>query len=173
MLFTTKSWRMGASLNLISAGKLLFFLVVVRILLILYFSGPLMKKPDPDFDVINKGNNDLILARLSRATSELDNLRSQNQELKNLLQSYLPSDQPVNSKHSSTHDDSRNDLLVNLKSYASLPDKEYELTRRRLGFNLNELWFFLHSLRLNSSIYNYIYQHRASYLYDLGEWVSI
>lgn len=170
-----KSGRLVASINLRSAGKLLLLVVIIWIVLILYLSGPLLRISSHDFGKINGETGESILARLSRATNELDNLRSQNQELKNLLLSYLPAE-PIRTANSHVSPDQAyfaGDLWNKIKSHASVPDREYELSRRRLSVNLNELWFFLQSLHLNSSIYNFINQHRASYLYDLGRYILI
>ncbi|XP_074596036.1 alpha-(1,6)-fucosyltransferase 8 [Brevipalpus obovatus] len=157
----------NCSFSLRSAGKLLALVVVVWIILILYISQPLLRHSDHDYE---QDKTELILARLSRATSELEILRTQNQELKSIVQNYVSSS--TLSKNSDNNDNFHHASSIiggGLHRFNG-PDKQYELTRRRLGFNLNELRFFLrNSLSLNSTVVNFINQHYANYLYDLDK----
>ena len=146
------------SFTLRSAGKLLALVVVLWLLLILYISEPLFRRSD---HTNGQDKTDLILARLSRATSELEILRTQNQELRSIVQNYA-------SSSGYSKDNFHIDASVGL--HFTVPDEQYELNRRRLRSNLNELRFFLrNSLALNSTVMSFIHQHYANYLYDLGE----
>lgn len=105
-------------------------------------------------------NGEMILARLSRAMNELTALKAQNEELRLLLQNYLPIDlQPKEKGISSPSFETKE-----LKSY---PSQEYETTRRRLEFNVNELWSFLRA-HTNTSTMQFVNQIRHNMLYDLG-----
>ncbi|XP_053212595.1 alpha-(1,6)-fucosyltransferase-like [Panonychus citri] len=84
------------ALNFAYAGRVLVGVVFVWLLLIFFIGGPLLKRTEGDYSLINSENGELILARLSRATSELDSLKAQNEELRNLLQNYIPLDFQLN-----------------------------------------------------------------------------
>jgi hypothetical protein len=122
----------------------------------------------------------MILARLSRAMTELTALKAQNEELRSLLQNYLPID--INSvDHSSSpliinsdinnnnnNNNNNNDFNVNeVQKLSHFPSQEYELTRRRIESNINELWHFLRT-KTNSTIMQFVNEIRHNLLYELG-----
>ncbi len=122
----------------------------------------------------------MILARLSRAMTELTALKAQNEELRSLLQNYLPID--INSMdHSSSpliinsdinnnnnNNNNNNDFNVNeVQKLSHFPSQEYELTRRRIESNVNELWHFLRT-KTNSTIMQFVNEIRHNLLYELG-----
>ena len=130
--------------------------VIVWLLIIFVITGPLIgwsRHREDGNSVDTGGNGEMILARLSRAMNELTALKAQNEELRSLLQNYLPIDvKPLDEKSSllsSTSANSKSDKLSNT------PSQEYELTRRRLETNVNELWHFLRT-KTNSSVMKFV-----------------
>lgn len=113
---------------------------------------------DDSTAVDSSSNGEMILARLSRAMNELTALKAQNEELRSLLQNYLPIDlQPNDHKLLSSED----------RVLESSPSQEYETTRRRIEFNVNEMWLFLRA-NTNLSTMQFVNQIRHNLLYDLG-----
>ena len=141
-------------------------MVIVWLLIIFVITGPFMSWPrhreDGSGSVDANSNGEMILARLSRAMNELSALKAQNEELRTLLQNYLPIDlKPIDQKLSQTT------TSLQTKESNLFPTQEYELTRRRIEFNVNELWHFLRS-KTNSSIMKFVNEIRQNVLYDLG-----
>ncbi len=118
----------------------------------------------------------MILARLSRAMTELTALKAQNEELRSLLQNYLPID-IISVDHSSSplilnsdinSNNNNNDINGNeVQKSSHFPSQEYELTRRRIASNVNELWHFLRT-KTNSTIMQFVNEIRHNLLYELG-----
>jgi len=144
-------------------------------------TGPLLRWPsrsgdnNPNGD--NGNNGEMILARLSRAMTELTALKAQNEELRNLLQNYLPID--INSiDHSSsplvksdnihnTNNIKANNNDNDVQKSSNFPSQEYELTRRRIVSNVDELWHFLRT-KTNATIMQFVNEIRHNLLYELG-----
>ncbi|RWS22711.1 hypothetical protein B4U80_00085 [Leptotrombidium deliense] len=143
-----------------NAGRILIAVVLVWLLLILFIGGPLLRRNDSDYSAINGENAELILARLSRATSELSALKAQNEELRNLLQNYIPLEVQIKKATNVLNDESHG-----TQSIETL--KQFEETRRKLSFNVNELWHYLRT-HFNSSVMNTITEHRNNLLYDIN-----
>ena len=139
------------------SGRILIVVLLLWLLIILFFSGSLLKRSDSEYNMANLENAELIMARLSRAFSELDSLRFHNEELESIIKEYLPID---NSKKLS------NEATQSNCNYQSC--QQFEEVRRRLKFNYNELWYFLHSKIKNSSLFEFIDAHRSNFFYDLG-----
>ncbi|XP_054159027.1 alpha-(1,6)-fucosyltransferase-like [Oppia nitens] len=149
------------SFSVTSASRLLIAIVIVWLLVIFVITGPLIgwshNRDDGNVDM--NSNGEMILARLSRAMNELTALKAQNEELRSLLQNYLPIDLSVTSGQQS---DAKSSSLKS--SY--FPSQEYELSRRRVEFNMNELWHFLRT-KTNSSIMQFVNQIKHNMFYDL------
>lgn len=186
------------ALNFAYAGRVLVGVVLVWLLLIFFIGGPLLKRTEGDYSLINSENGELILARLSRASSELDSLRAQNEELRNLLQNYIPlglqlnkaSDllkdgglpgeanlpipaSPVSALAPLSSSPSSSSSSISLNLFASVPNLKYEQARRRVSYSYNELWFFLNDhFKHNVSLLKFVNEHRASFMYDLGKLES-
>src|SRR5882762_4965117 len=87
-------------LKVTSTSRLLIA-VLVWLLLIFAISGPFFKWSGRSTVEGNGNENaEMILARLSRANSELNTLKTQNEELRELLQSYLPAEVKLTEKDS-------------------------------------------------------------------------
>ena len=136
--------------------------IIVWLLIIFVMTGPFMswsRNRDDSTSIDTSSNGEMILARLSRAMNELTALKAQNEELRTLLQNYLPIDlQPSEHKLSIASTD---------KDLKSTPSQEYETTRRRIEFNVDEMWRFLMA-NTNSSTMKFVSQVRHNLLYDLG-----
>ncbi|RWS16742.1 hypothetical protein B4U79_03486 [Dinothrombium tinctorium] len=142
-----------------NAGRILIAVVLLWLLLILFIGGPLLRRNDSEYNVINGENAELILARLSRASSELGALKAQNEELRNLLQNYIPIEAQIKKATNVLNEDSQ-------QSIEAL--QTFEASRRRLAFNINELWHHLRT-RLNSSQMSAINEHRNNLLFEIEQ----
>ncbi|XP_013793921.1 alpha-(1,6)-fucosyltransferase-like isoform X2 [Limulus polyphemus] len=135
----------------ISIGKAVVGLLLVWLVIIIVISGPLFHNTDPD---------EQVLARLTRAVGELDDLKQQNIELRNLLNSLkipaLAENKPKEEQFKELQDklEKANGLLnqkpsdnqaMVLKKDEREPSKEYELTRRRVEDGVIEMWYFIRS----------------------------
>lgn len=151
------------SFGVASAGRILIAVLLVWLLLIFFIGGPIFRRTDPDYNGIGGENGEMILARLSRANSELNSLRSQNEELRKMLENLVPFKTLANKiSHATQVLEDRID-----GSLASEPNDQYEKVRRRLRFNTDELWHLLRK-KLNGSQLDFLHQIRHSSLYDLG-----
>jgi hypothetical protein len=159
--------------------------VLVWLLIIFVITGPLLRWPsrnglDNNQNGDNSNNGEMILARLSRAMTELTALKAQNEELRSLLQNYLPID--VNSidhlssplivnsdinSNNNNKDNNNNINAIEVQKTSHFPSQEYELTRRRIVSNVNELWHFLRT-KTNSTIMQFVNEIRHNLLYELG-----
>lgn len=139
--------------------QILLGVLFIWLLIIIFISGPLLRRSDTDYNMVNIENAELIMARLSRAFSEIDSLRSHNEELRSFLNEFLPLNQ---SDHSSTQ--------INRASCSQEASKQFEGVRRRLIFNYNELWYYVNTVIKNASKNKFINEHRGNFLYDLGKF---
>lgn len=141
----------------ISLSKAIICLLAVWLLVIFLMTGPLS----------HSGESDEALAkRLTRASTQLNLLKKQNDELRSLL-----SNLKFDNLDSSTNNNEVIEALQNkLKKATDLlsksentadaqtkiePSKEFELTRRRVMTGVQEIWYFmgaeLHKLKQNSA----------------------
>lgn len=161
-----------------SAGRILVAVIIVWILLIFFIGGPIFRRStDSDLTGSNgETGTELILARLSRASSELKSLRAQNEELRKIIDHLIPlKSSSSSSSHlkSSPSDDHQLDHHETLSSsdhvlHSTVPNHSYEDSRRRLYSNINEEWFYLRK-RLNVTDLKFLTQLRHNLLYDLDE----
>lgn len=164
-----------ATFGVASAGRILIAVVLVWLLLILFIGGPIFRRGDSDYNSINGENGEMILARLSRATSELGSLKSQNEELRKLLDNLLPF-KTLASKINQATDVLAKDLDIPVAishgvvthTNANVPTMDYEKTRRKLVTDTNEMWNFLRR-HLNSTQLEFVRQHRHNTLFNLGK----
>lgn len=151
-----------------SAGRILIAVVLVWLLIILFIGGPIFRRGDSDYNGLTGENGEMILARLSRATSELNTLKSQNEELRKLLDSLLPF-KNLASKINQASGVLEKETVAEANGLG--PTMAFEKTRRKLTTNTNELWHFLRT-RLNGSQLEFVRQHRYNMLFDIGWCVS-
>lgn len=155
-----------AGFGVASAGRILIAAVLVWLLLIFFIGGPLFRRGDADYGGITGENGEMILARLSRATSELNTLKTQNEELRKLLENLLP----IKSLATKINQASKTlQTSSDVPSLSNFPSRSYEQTRRKLRSDSNELWHYLRK-KLNGSHLEFVRQHRHNMLYNLGKW---
>ncbi|XP_054717100.1 alpha-(1,6)-fucosyltransferase-like [Uloborus diversus] len=122
-----------------SIGRVIVAFLAAWLIVIILLSGPMFQNNEPD---------EQILIRLSRALGELEALKLQNEELKNLLNSLRlsPSEnekaEPLKNIRTFSHDKS---VLDRVRTASKEPSKEFEETRRRLEDGVNEMWYYLKS----------------------------
>lgn len=153
---------MVSSFSVTSASRLLIAVLLVWLLVIFFITGPIFKWPGKDES--HGENGEMILARLSRATSELNSLKAQNEELRNLLQNYLPAEFNAKLQGNNLKDISKQ---IGQEEFCNVPSQEVEDARRRIIQNLNELWYYLRT-RTNSSFMEFINQQKHNMNFDLG-----
>lgn len=144
-------------------SKYLILFILLLFLIILITNEPFgWKHSDTENNVIDS-SSEIILARLSRAMLELNSLKSQNEELRNLIQSFLPSSDDETGETVFTN---IQDNEHKLKHKFEL-DYQYEFSRRKLISDVNELWNYI---RRNGKPENknFIKELKNSLLYDLG-----
>ena len=139
---------MASGFNVMTIGRLVVGLIFIWIIL-LFLGGPLFGRSDNSDSNIDQ---EMILARLSRASSELRSLKAQNEELKRMIDNIIP----YKSRRSSS------DSLS-----SGSPSFDYELSLRRLFSNANELWFFLNKTLKAEPDKSFISDLRRSLLFDL------
>lgn len=135
------------SFSFFGVTRLVIAIVVVWLLILFIISGPLRNHSNN-----SNTSNDIILARLSRANNELALLKAQNEELRMLIENYLPKDLKISEIQ---------------KDESQYPSQDFELARRRISFNIDELWHYLRNTK-NSSIIRFANEIRDNLLYDLG-----
>ena len=136
-------------------GLVVFLLIWFGVLL--YLLGPLWK--------INE-NEELLSRQLVQANGELVRLGTENNELRDLLkkvQDKLENDKRFRDSDNEISDSNDNNDIVKRHGNAELteevskivngPSKEYELTRRTIYRDVNELWWFIRS-NLESGLKN-------------------
>ena len=136
-------------------GLVVFLLIWFGVLL--YLLGPLWK--------INE-NEELLSRQLVQANGELVRLGTENNELRDLLkkvQEKLENDKRFRDSENEISDSNvgndkfkRNgniELTEEVSKIVNGPSKEYELTRRTLFRDINELWWFIRS-NLESGLKN-------------------
>jgi len=148
------------SVNPFSRYILCAFLLLF--LFILIFNGPFFGSKDYE-DVDTSG--EIILARLSRAMAELSALKAQNEELRGLIQNYIPLD--LSQNFVDNHLKFTN--TVNNDNDASVPHLEFELARRKLKRDINELWNFIKAKESANHTQPFVKELKNSLLFDLGE----
>ena len=138
-------------------GLVVFLLIWFGVLL--YLLGPLWKISE---------NEELLSRRLVEANGELVRLGTENNELRDLLkkvQEQLQKDKKpdsdsdnkdiLNSKILDTNgnkiNEGKNELSQVVAKVIDGPTKEYELTRRKLYRDINELWWYIRG-KLESSL---------------------
>ena len=130
-------------------GLVLFLLVWFGILI--YLLGPLWKFSE---------NEELLSRQLVQANGELVRLGTENNELRDLLKKVqeklvndkinnrdsdneVPNSHQIDKKDWPKHDNGNNELSQVVAKVINGPSKEYELTRRKLSRDVNELWWFI------------------------------
>ena len=76
---------MVANINFFSVNKILIAVIVIWLVILILVGSPLFKKAEETYTPISD-NTELILARINRATNELNLLKNQNKELKLVLE---------------------------------------------------------------------------------------
>ncbi|XP_027198736.2 alpha-(1,6)-fucosyltransferase 8 isoform X1 [Dermatophagoides pteronyssinus] len=155
-----------------------FILIFLFIFLLIIISnepfGLFNHTNNNDIDNVDS-STEIILARLSRAMAELTALKSQNEELHQLIQNFIPQlklnhlDRTSSSFQSSNiqqqpkqqHQRSYFDTIDSL-------DPKYEFSRRKLTNDVNELWNYIRSTEtVKSEMKNFVKELKNSLLFDL------
>lgn len=131
-------------------GRLAVGFVLLWIILV-FLGGPLLGKDSNDSSI---DQSEMILARLSKASSELRSLKSQNDELKRMIDNLIP----LKSKRSSS-----DNSIVSPGS----PSFDYELSLRRMFSNANEFWFFLNKTLKTETEKSFVRDLRRTFIFDL------
>lgn len=148
---------------MVTVPRLVILVVVLWLLLFLVYNLPGLKPGNGGNDETGPpiDNQEMILARLSRASSELKWLKKQNEDLRTLLNQLIPlKGSPMG------HNPFVSDGLSGTGDSCT-PSVSFESTRRRLTYDLNELWFYLRT-KVNHSMIEFINQHRHNMLHNLG-----
>lgn len=144
-----------APFGLLSAGRILVAFILLWFILIFFVGGSLFRK-DADSSALP---NDAILARIAKATSELKSLKSQNEELRQMIETLVPLKHVISSSSPLSHvPDDRSPVV---------PSVQYEDALRKVAFDVNELWNYLRR-KLNSTQKDFVYEIRQSILHDLS-----
>lgn len=143
-----------AAFGFLSAGRILVAFILLWLLLIFFVGGPMFRR-DPDGPVLP---DDTILVRLAKASSELKSLKSQNEELRNMIETLIPLKNVISPSALSSH------ALVS--SPATGPSVQYETSIRKAIFDVSELWNYVRR-HLNASQKEFVSEIRHSILYDL------
>ncbi|KAL3226312.1 hypothetical protein MRX96_025212 [Rhipicephalus microplus] len=114
-----------ATIMAMSVGKLIGCVLVMWLLVVLMISGPLFHSGEPD---------EQVLARLTRAVSELETLKQQNEELRSLLNAIKEPSRKEEAKELKQP--------VVQQTRCGEPSQEYEVRRRRVADGVQELWFY-------------------------------
>uniref|UniRef100_A0A131YZ78 Alpha-(1,6)-fucosyltransferase n=1 Tax=Rhipicephalus appendiculatus TaxID=34631 RepID=A0A131YZ78_RHIAP len=111
-----------------SLGKLIGCVLVMWLLVVLMISGPLFHSGEPD---------EQVLARLTRAVSELETLKQQNEELRSLLNAIK---EPSRKEEAKEPKEPKEPVIQ--QTGCGEPSQEYEVRRRRAADGVQELWFY-------------------------------
>lgn len=146
---------------MLTVPRLIILVVILWILLLILYTSPFNRSSsDENNNPTPIDNQEMILARLSRASSELKWLKKQNEELRTLLDHLIPlKGSPMG--HNPLPNDGQ-------QSSNCEPSVEFESTRRRLTYDLNELWYYLRT-KVNNSMIGFINEHRHNMLHNLGK----
>ncbi|XP_046913120.2 alpha-(1,6)-fucosyltransferase [Dermatophagoides farinae] len=160
------------SINNFTKYFILFFLLIFLLILI-------SNVPFGFFGHSNDNENidsstEIILARLSRAMAELTALKSQNEELRNLIQNFIPQlqlnddihngDDRMASIHSSYIGHKQFDGANSIFSL----DSQFEFSRRKLTTDVNELWNYIRTVETTKAeTKNFVKELKNSLLFDL------
>lgn len=150
-------------MNLISRNVLI--VVLFFLLFVLIFPGTFFGSQSKDYENVDT-SGEMILARLSRAMAELNALKAQNEELRSLIQNYIPMD--FKSHDQLSRSSNIRETAIFSTQGDSGPEAELELTRRRLNTGINELWNYLRLNSNSSTVLSYVGVLKNSLLYDLG-----
>lgn len=147
---------------MVTVPRLILLVIVLWALLFLLYTSPFNRSSNDDNGNSSPiDNQEMILARLSRASSELKWLKKQNEELRTLLDHLIPlKGSPMG------HNPLPNENVA--QESTCTPTTEFESTRRRLTYDLNELWFYLRT-KVNNSMIGFINEHRHNMLQNLGK----
>ena len=126
---------MVANLNFFSVNKILVGVIVIWLVVLILVSSPLFKKDEDAYSPVSD-NTELILARINRATHELNLLKNQNKELKLVLEKLRFSNK--------LDGDVLNDLIKHENQIQSQSDLYYHNQVLSNAVNdLNELKFYI------------------------------
>ncbi|KAL1415884.1 hypothetical protein MTO96_028483 [Rhipicephalus appendiculatus] len=117
-----------ATIMAMSLGKLIGCVLVMWLLVVLMISGPLFHSGEPD---------EQVLARLTRAVSELETLKQQNEELRSLLNAIK---EPSRKEEAKELKEPKEPVIQ--QTGCGEPSQEYEVRRRRAADGVQELWFY-------------------------------
>lgn len=157
-------------------SRTFIFAFLLFFLLLIIFNGPFFGgwQTAREFEDVDT-SGEIILARLSRAMAELSALKAQNEELRGLIQNYIPLESLQSSlaaveksKQVKQNIGKDNNLKSNISSGAAPPDAQFELARRKLKKDIGELWNFVKH-NSNRSTALFAQELKSSLLYDLGE----
>ena len=157
--------------------------VIFFLLFIFYGFDSLFGSSSLDYNRIDT-SSEIIVARLSRALSELNSLKAQNEELRDLLGQYMPNSfianniymkaPPLNSEKDSQQSQQISSPYLSHnteKNAFKEPSLEYELAHRKLQNDINEFWYMVRN-NYNSTSGVIVKQLRDSLLFDLGKFSS-
>ena len=144
-----------AAFGFMSAGRILVAFILLWIILIFFVGGPIFRK-DPDGPLLP---DDTIIARLAKASSELKSLKSQNEELRSMIETLVPLKNVISPAALSA-----NPLL---SSQSGGPSFDYERSLRKAVFDVDELWNYVRR-HLNTTQKEFVSEVRHSILYDLS-----
>jgi len=153
---------MVANLGFFSVNKILIAVIIVWLLVLILVSSPLFRRDDDAYSPVND-NSDLILARINRATNELNLLKNQNKELKLVLEKLRFSNK--------LDGDVLNDLIKHENQIQSQSDLYYHNQYlSNLIKDLNELKFYTEQqLKLNVDDKKNLKEQFLNLEYELDE----
>ena len=140
-----------AAFSFLSAGRLLIAFILLWFILILFAGAPVFRNRDAD---AHHAADDSILVRLGEASAELKVLRSQNEELRNMIESLIPVKRLASSLPASSESNSS-------------PSFKHETSLRKAMTDVDELWNYLRR-NITPSQLQFVSEIRQSILYDLS-----
>lgn len=150
--------RTFGGISVLSVGRILIALLLLWFTFVFFIGGPLFRRSGTDSDGYSSSqdNTELIMARLSKASSELESLKIQNQELRRMIDNLIPFKGGRISREDSS--------ISSVDS--AIPSFSYELTRRRIHSNIDELWNYVKHY-LSAPQQKFVSELRHNLLYDL------